>query len=540
MQEKRPDNIPKLKDYKPTRFMLPTSHYDKRKADRAVLFIENLRHTKSQWAGKPFWLLPWEEQIVRDIFGIVKEDGRRQFKQAYVEISKKNGKSELAAAIALYLLYADGEASPEVFSAAADRAQASIVMDVAKGMVESTPALLKRSKIQAATKRITNLRNKGYYQVVSADVGGKHGYSISGLIFDEIHNQPNRKLYDVLTKGSGDARQQPLFFIITTSGTDRNSICFELHTKAEDIISNRISDPTFYPVLYSLPMDADWTDEKNWYRANPSLGYTIQIDSLREAFNDAKNNPAEENVFRQLRLCQWVGSSVQWIPDEIYMKGAQPVDMDALEGRECYAGLDLSSSEDITALVLMFPPRNNDEKYIVLPFFWVPEETIPFRVRRTGVPYDVWEAKGFINATPGNVIDYAYIENFIDDLSKRYHILEVAFDRWGSQMLVERLTEMGLTVIAFGQGFKDMSAPTKMFYELLMKGEMIHCGNPVLRWMAGNVVVEQDPAGNIKVTKAKSKDKIDGIVASVMALDRCVRHEESSGSVYDDRGLIVI
>ena len=518
--------------------MLPTSHYDKQKADRAVMFIENLRHTKSKWAGQPFWLLPWEEQIVRDIFGIVKADGKRQFKQAYVEISKKNGKSELAAAIALYLLYADGEASPEVFSAAADRAQASIVMDVAKSMVESTPALLKRSRIQTATKRITNLMNKGYYQVVSADVGGKHGYSISGLIFDEIHNQPNRKLYDVLTKGSGDAREQPLFFIITTAGTDRNSICYELHTKAEDLISGRINDPTFYPVLYTLPMDADWMNEKNWVKANPSLGYTIRIDSLREAFNDAKNNPAEENVFRQLRLCQWVGSTVQWIPDEIYMKGAQPIDKSALEGRECYAGLDLSSSEDITALSLMFPPRTDDEKYIVLPFFWVPEDTIPLRVRRTGVPYDTWEARGYLNATPGNVIDYAYIENFIEELSLKYHILEIAFDRWGSQMLVERLTEMGLTVIPFGQGYKDMTSPTKQFYELLMKGEMIHGGNPVLRWMAGNVVVETDPAGNIKCTKAKSKDKIDGIIASIMALDRCVRHEET-GSIYDQRELVV-
>lgn len=539
LTDERPANMPKLKNYKPTKFMLPTSHYDKRKADRAVAFIENLRHSKSRWAGQRFWLLPWEEQIVRDVFGVVKDDGTRQFKQAYVEISKKNGKSELAAAIALYLLYADGEASPEVFSAAADRAQASIVMDVAKAMVETSPALMKRSKIQAATKRITNIKNKGYYQVVSADVGGKHGYSISGLVFDEIHNQPNRKLYDVLTKGSGDARTQPFFFIITTAGTDRNSICYELHTKSEDIIKGRIIDPTFYPVLYTLSMDEDWTDEKNWYKANPSLGYTIKIDSMREAFNDAKNNPAEEAVFRQLRLCQWVGSTVQWIPDEIYMKGAAEFDRDSLLGRECYAGLDLSSSEDITALSLMFPPRVEGEKYIDLPFFWVPEETIPLRVRRTGVPYDNWKAKGFLHATPGNVIDYAYIENFIEDLSKKYHIKEIAFDRWGSQMLVERLTEMGLTVVPFGQGFKDMSAPTKQFYELLMKGEMLHGGNPILRWMAGNVVVETDPAGNIKVTKAKSKDKIDGIVASIMALDRCVRHEGDGGSVYDERGLIV-
>jgi len=540
MMEKRPDNYPKLTDYKPTRFMLPTSHYDAAKADRAVRFIENLRHTKAAWAGQRFWLLPWQERIVRDIFGVVREDGYRQFRTAYVEISKKQGKSELAAAVALYLLYADDEPSAEVFSAAADRQQASIVFDVARRQVEMSPALSKRSKIMAAGKRIVNYDNAGYYQVLSADVGGKHGYSISGLIFDEIHNQPNRQLWDVLTKGSGDARRQQLILAITTAGTDRNSICYELHTKALDLLAGRRVDPTFYPVVYSLPDDADWTKEENWYLANPSLGYTVPIERMREAFNDARENPAEENVFRTLRLCQWVGSTVRWIPEPIYDRGNTPIDKDALKGRDCYAGLDLSSSGDITALVLIFPPRNEGERYILLPFFWVPEDTIPQRVRRTSVPYDVWQKQGYLVATPGNVIDYAYIEKTIDDLSKQYHILEIAFDRWGSNMLVERLTEMGLTVVPFGQGYKDMSAPSREFYEQLMKGNMIHGGNPVMRWMCGNVVVEQDPAGNIKPTKAKSADKIDGVVAAIMALDRAVRHSQKS-SVYDDpdRGLQV-
>ena len=532
-KSERPADYPKLENYTPTPFMLPTSHYDKRKADRAVSFIEMLPHTKGEWEGKPFWLLPWQETIIRDLFGVVREDGTRQFRTAYIEIGKKNGKSELAAAIALYLLYADNEPSAEVFSAAADRQQASIVYDVARRMTEMTPALLKRSKVMAATKRIVNYSNAGYYQVVSADVGGKHGYSISGLIFDEIHNQPNRKLWDVLTKGSGDARRQALHVAITTAGTDRNSICYELHTKAIDLLEGRRVDPTFYPVVYSLPMDADWGDEANWYKANPSLGYTVPIERMREAYLQAQENPAEENVFRQLRLDQWVGSSVRWIPDHIYEQGSIPIDMDELAGRECYGGLDLSSSGDITALVLMFPPRNEDEKYILLPFFWVPEDTIPLRVRRTSVPYDVWEKKGVLKATPGNVIDYAYIQNTIEELSKVYNIREIAFDRWGSNMLVERLTEMGLTVVPIGQGFKDMSAPSREFYEQLMKGNMIHGGNPIMRWMCGNVVIDQDPAGNIKPTKAKSADKIDGVVAAIMALDRCVR-QEKTGSVYDD------
>lgn len=536
----RPKDYPKLTNYKPCRFMAETSHYDKAKADRAVKFIEMLPHTKGEWEGQPFWLLPWQEQIIRDLFGIVKEDGYRQFRTAYIEIPKKQGKSELAAAIALYLLYADHEPSAEVFSAAADRQQASIVYDVARRMVEMTPALKKRSKIMAATKRIVNYSNAGYYQVVSAEVGGKHGYSISGLVFDEIHNQPNRQLWDVLTKGSGDARRQALHVAITTAGTDRNSICYELHTKAEDILSGRKFDPTFYPVVYSLPIDADWRDEENWKKVNPSLGYTVPMERMREAYMQAQDNPAEENVFRTLRLCQWVGSTVQWIPDHIYDQGSEPIDMDALEGRECYGGLDLSSSGDVTAFVLMFPPRTDDEKYICLPFFWVPEETVPLRVQRSGVPYDNWIAEGYMYATPGNVIDYAYIQNTIEELSQRYHILEIAFDRWGSAMLIERLTEMGLTVVPIGQGFKDMSAPSREFYEQLMKGNMIHGGNPVLKWMCGNVVIQQDPAGNIKPTKSKSKDKIDGVVAAIMAMDRCVRNESQPKYLYEDRDLLVI
>ena len=884
MAETRPKDYPKLKNYQPTKFMLPDSHYEKVKADRAVKFIENLRHTKGKWAGKRFWLLPWQEQIIRDIFGVVKEDGNRQFLTAFVEIGKKNGKelaldtpiptpegftsmgdlqvgdivfdemgkpchvvaksegddkeqayritfkdgssivagerhlwnaeyiygkrkavqwttgeiykrttryrqrfsdrpeaqresliripvcgalqtqeaevpvdpylygywlgngsanrpeitvqncdvddliafipyqlhnrypqvcggserlvyfelkkilvpnfrdkvirpeylrasetqrwellqglmdsdgcigdrkaqsvyvstilqlaesvrellwslgiknamtttpltkrgvptgetlyqirfttfddqptsrlsrksersrervkltrscfhylediqpvsrpvkmqciqvdspshqylagrsmvpthnSELAAAVALYLLYADNEPSAEVYGAAADRQQASIVFDVANQMVRMTPALMKRSKIMGATKRIVNYANAGFYQVLSAEVGTKHGLNVSGLVLDEVHAQPNRKLYDVLTKGSGDAREQPLFFLITTAGTEKESICYELHTKAVDILAGRKIDPTFYPVVFGLTDEDDWHDEKNWYKANPSLGQTIQIDRVREAYREALQNPAEENVFKQLRLNMWVSSLTRFIPEQIFDLGNIPIDMEALKGRDCYGGLDLSSTGDITAFVLIFPPRNEDEKYILLPFFWIPEETIPLRVRRGSVPYDVWQKQGYLLATEGNVIHYGFIEKFIEKLGETYHILEIAFDRWGAVQMVQNLEGMGFTVVPFGQGFKDMSPPTKEFYKLLMEGKIIHGGNPVLRWMAGNVVVETDPAENIKPTKAKSPEKIDGIVASIMALDRCIRNAgEQQGSIYDDpdRGLLV-
>ncbi|WFA75187.1 terminase large subunit [Streptococcus suis] len=524
--------------YEPSPFMLPTSHYDKAKADRAVTFINNLSHTKGKWAGKRFDLLPWQEQIVRDLFGIVKEDGNRQFLTAYIEIPKKNGKSELAAAIALYLLYADNEASAEVYGAACDRNQASIVFDVAKQMVQMSRPLEKRSKIMGATKRIVNYSNAGFYQVLSAETGTKHGLNVSGLVFDEIHAQPNRHLYDVLTKGSGDAREQPLFFIITTAGTDRNSICYELHTKALDILNGRKKDTSFYPVVYGLSDEDDWNDEANWLKANPSLGHTIGIDRVREAYQQALDNPAEENVFKQLRLNMWTSSSVAWIPEHVYAKGNEPIQYESLKGRSCYAGLDLSSTSDITAFVLVFPPRFEEENYIVLPFFWLPEDTLELRCRRDHVLYDVWERQGYIKTTEGNVVHYGFIEKFIEDLSEIYHIKEIAYDRWNATQMVQNLEGMGLTMVPFGQGYKDMSPPSKELYKLMMEGKIQHGGHPVLKWMGQNVVMRQDPAGNIKPDKEKSVEKIDGIVALIMGLDRCIRHQTDEGSVYDERGIL--
>lgn len=449
--------------------------------------------------------------------------------------------SELAAAIALYLLYADNEPSAEVYGAAADRQQASIVFDVAKRMVEMTPALLKRSKIMAATKRLVNYSNVGFYQVLSAEVGTKHGLNVSGLVLDELHAQPNRSLVDVLTKGSGDARTQPLYFLITTAGTDRNSICYEYHTKAKDILDGRRIDPSFYPVIYGLNDGDDWNAEESWYKANPSLGYTITIDRVRDAHREALTNPAEENVFRQLRLDQWVGSVVAWIPEHIYDRGNLPIDLEKLRGRECYAGLDLSSTSDITAFVLVFPPLHDGEKYIVVPHFWLPRETLDLRVRRDHVPYDVWERMGLFHITEGNVVDYNFVRKTINDLHTMYNIKEIAADRWNATQLITDLEGDGFTVVPIGMGFKDMSPPMKELYKLLLEGKFIHGGNPVLRWMAGNVVAEIDAAENIKPSKKKSTEKIDGIVAWIMALDRCIRHE-MQGSVYDepDHDLVVI
>ena len=534
-------NTKKLRRYKPTSFKAKDSHYDRDAADFAVAFIENLCHTKGTWAGKPFLLLDWQEQIIRDLFGILKPNGYRQFNTAYVEIPKKNGKSELAAAIALLLCCGDGEERAEVYGCAADRQQASIVFEVAADMVRMCPALSKRVKILASQKRIIYAPTNSFYQVLSAEAYSKHGFNIHGVVFDELHTQPNRKLFDVMTKGSGDARMQPLYFLITTAGTDTHSICYETHQKAMDILEGRKIDPTFYPVIYGAADTEDWTDPKVWKKANPSLGETIGIDKVVAACESARQNPGEENSFRQLRLNQWVKQAVRWMPMEKWDSCAFPVNEDDLEGRVCYGGLDLSSTTDITAFVLVFPPTDEDDRYILLPYFWVPEETLDLRVRRDHVPYDLWERQGKLFTTEGNVVHYGYIEQFIERLGERFNIREIAFDRWGAVQMVQNLEGMGFTVVPFGQGFKDMSPPTKELMKLVLEKKIAHGGHPVLRWMMDNIYIRTDPAGNIKADKEKSTEKIDGAIATIMGLDRAIRcGNDTKESVYDSRGFIAL
>lgn len=534
-------NTKKLKRYKPTAFKAKDSHYDKEAADFAVAFIENLCHTKGTWAGKPFLLLDWQEQIIRDLFGILKPNGYRQFNTAYVEIPKKNGKSELAAAIALLLCCGDGEERAEVYGCAADRQQASIVFEVAADMVRMCPALSKRVKILASQKRIIYAPTNSFYQVLSAEAYSKHGFNIHGVVFDELHTQPNRKLFDVMTKGSGDARMQPLYFLITTAGTDTHSICYETHQKAMDILEGRKIDPTFYPVIYGASDTEDWTDPKVWKKANPSLGETIGMDKVVAACESARQNPGEENSFRQLRLNQWVKQAVRWMPMEKWDACACPVNEDDLEGRVCYGGLDLSSTTDITAFVLVFPPTDEDDRYILLPYFWVPEDMMDLRVRRDHVPYDLWERQGYLMTTKGNVVHYGFIEKYIERLGERFNIREIAFDRWGAVQMVQNLEGMGFTVVPFGQGFKDMSPPTKELMKLVLEKRIAHNGHPVLRWMMDNIYIRTDPAGNIKADKEKSTEKIDGAVATIMGLDRAIRcGNDTQESVYDNRGILFI
>jgi len=537
------DNTRRLKNYKPSRFKAQGSIYKERFADSAVFFVNQLKHTKAPWRGVPFDLLDWQEQIIRDLFGIVRRhDECRQFRRAYIELPKKNGKSELAAAVALLLTCTDLEYGAEVYGCATDRQQASIVFDVAVQMVEQFPTLKRHIKLNLSQKRMVFRPLNSFYQVLSAEAYTKDGLNAHGVIFDELHAQPDRRLFDVITSGSGLAREQPLTFIITTAGFDRNSICWQQHQKAEEVLRGKIIDPTFYPVIYSANEDEDWTDPEVWKRVNPSYGITIKPDGFRAEFENAKLNPVDENKFRRLHLNQWVKQSIRWMPMELWDRCDFPVDPEYLKGRKCYAGLDLSSTEDMSAFVLVFPPddpNDEDDKYQILPFFWIPEEAMRRRVLKDKVPYDGWHGDNFLLTTDGEVINYNFIQQKIVELGEIYNIAEIAFDRWGAHLLSQNLRDAGFTVIPFGQGYKSMSPPSKELMRLVLEKRVAHGGNPVLRWNFDNIVVKSDEAGNIKPDKDKATEKIDGAVAAVMALDRAIRNE-SHGSVYDERGVLII
>ena len=514
-------------------------HYDEEKAQRVIDFISELRHTKGKWAGVQWQWIPWQkEDLIKPLFGMVDEKGNRQYRTCYTELPKKMGKSEIGAAIALYLLIADNEQGAEIYGAAGDREQAGIVYDVAANMVEQDFTLNNNLTVLRSTKRIVSYERNSFYRAISAESYTKHGYSVHGCIFDEMHVQKNRMLYDTLKDGAGDARDQPLMFIITTAGIhDVNSIAWEIHEYARKVKEGIIKDERYLSIMYCLPMDADWEDEENWKKVNPSLGYTVTIDKLRDAYQEVKNIPAKQNNFRRLRLNQWVSQTTRWLDIAFWDKCDSPLNKQKLQGLECWAGLDMSSSIDITALVLVFPRENGF--YDILPFFWVPEERIEQRVYKDKVPYDVWIREGYIYTTSGDEIGIDFIEKKIVSLYEIYNIRAVNFDRWGAKYISQRLHDQGITVLEFGQGFKSMSYPTKEFQRIVMKGKIRHGGNPVMRWMFDNIAMETDAAENIKITKKKSTDRVDGMVALVMGLDGALRVENEK-SMYEDEGIFTI
>ena len=494
-----------------------------------------LRHSKGQWAGQPFELLEWQwTDVVAPLFGWMRADGSRRFRRAYIEIPKKNGKSTLGAGLSLYMLVGDGEEGAEIYSAAADRAQASIIYNEAENMVKASPELSSHLLCTTSRKTLGFPRTNSTYTALSADVPTKEGLNIHGLFFDELHAQRTRDLWDTLTFG-GAARRQPLLCAITTAGWDRHSICYEQHQYAEQILDGRFEDWSFFPYKRAAADDADWTDPEVWEAANPSYGTILTADEFGESCRAAQASPVKENTFKRYRLNIWTEQDVRWLQMAEWDKCAGSVD--GMEGKECFAGLDLSTTTDISALVLCFP---EDGGFTLKPFFFVPTLGAHERERKDKVPYLTWARQGFIELTEGNVVDYDVIRARIGELGKEYNIREIAIDRWNSTQLATQLDGDGFEVVPFGQGYASMSAPTKALEALILSGKIAHAGNPVLRWMAGNVTVETDAAGNLKPSKKKSQEKIDGIVATIMGIGRANVDEGGHESVYNTRGLVII
>lgn len=505
----------------------------------ATEFIGTLRQSKGQWAGQPLTLLPWQSKVINTLYGTMRPDGTRQYRTAYVEVPRKNGKSTLAAGIALYALVADNEPGAEVYLAAVDRDQAAIVFDVVREMVARDSHLRKVLKVVPSTRRIHHFETSSVLRVIASDAGGSHGFNASAIIADEVHAWPSRELWDVLSTSTG-ARRQPLMIGITTAGFETNSLGGQLHEYAERVRDGVVHDPSFLPVLYGAAIEDAWDDPVTWRKANPSLGHTVSEEYLAGECARAKAVPAYESAFRRLHLCQWVNQETRFLPIEAWDACAGDVtvrELEAeLEGRTCYAGLDLSSTQDMTALVLVFP---RDGGFDVLSRFWLPEHDLRRRSERDRVPYEVWQRQGLLHTTPGDVIDYAYIRREIASLRERYDVAGISYDKWAATQLVQELAQDGVEMAPVGQGMAAMAAPTKELLNVTIGKKLRHAGNPILRWQADNLVVIQDAAGNVRPAKHKARQRIDGMVALIMGLDRAQR-EGGSTSVYEGRGVLVL
>lgn len=513
---------------------LPGIRFDMQRALRAENFFTNhLTYIEGERAGQPFLLEAWQRRIVHDLFGTVRADGTRQYRIGYGEIPRKNGKTTFAAGIALYLLLCDNEHRPQVYSCAGDRSQASIVLNIAKNMVKHGSEIL-QNKAKSRQYKIEAVANDGWYEACSAEAYSAHGLNPHGIIFDELHVQPNRMLWDAMLSGRG-ARKQPLVFAITTAGHDRSSICWEMHERAERAIADPCSDPTFYAVIYGAAMTDDWTSEEVWRNANPNLGVSVSLDFLREECDSAKKNPAAQNTFRNLYLNQWTEQAIRWIPVEEWDECKDDLTIDDFVGESCWCGLDLAATRDINSFTMVF---QRDDKLHVFPFFWMPEDPVSNNAKNDRRQAKNWAEMGLIKQTPGNVTDYATIADDIAELCQRFFVEQIAYDPWGparalGQMLVAKGVYQNV-IVEYPQSMGNFAAPCKEFERRVASRLIAHNGCPVLRWMIGNTAVIRDSNDNTRPAKDKSSDKIDGVVSTLMAMGLMLKRENDS--VYNSEG----
>ena len=519
--------------------------FDVNAASAFIAFFEQfLTHTKGRWAGQPFHLLPWQQFAVASIFGWKREDGRRRFSTTYIQVARKNGKTQLMAGIGLAMLDFDGEAAAEVVFAAQTRDQAKIAHTEATRMVKASPVLSKRVKVHRNNLHVTETHSK--CEPLSSDHNTLDGLSISAAILDEFHAAKDASMLNVLKSATG-ARTNPLISVITTAGFNLDGPCFALQRNVCEVLDGKMTDDSLFALVYTLDDDDDFTDPDVWIKSNPSLDVSISSEYLAKELKQAQNYGGSMLTNYQTKhMNQWVASSATWITDQTFKAGEDPSAVPSPDA-PCWGGLDLASVGDMTALNLVWPQDGGG--YITRSWFWLPEAAVERRLQSSGSTiYEQFTKLDNVFITEGNVTNYDAIRRFVtgyhihdgrvtydpNPLAVRYNIQAIAFDRFNSSQCVLNLAADDINMVPFGQGFVSMSTPTKEVERLMSEGRIIHDGDPVMRWMLGNVTLKLDPSANAKPDKEKSGDKIDGVVAMIMAIGQAMTDQSKQPDTIPD------
>jgi len=537
--------------------------FDQPAAERALKLIGTLSHSKGEWANQRLTLEPWEQFIVWSLFGwkrakhprwVIEKNGQvedtafaRRFRTAYIEIARKNGKSTLGAGIMLILAFADevssGEPGAESYTAATRRDQARIVHGEAVRMVRKSPMWKRNISIYKDNLNRIDMAQK--FEPLGADSDTADGLNVHAALLDELHAHKSRDMYDVLETATG-ARRQPMIIAISTAGTSRQGVCYEKYEYTCRVLDGIVEDDSWFGIIYTLDEKDDWRDESVWIKSNPNLGVSKKWSDMRIKAERARTMNSALNAFMQKELNVWVQGETKWMNMELWRKCGGPLPAlelpEFLTGRPCYSGLDLSSQSDLTAALHVFTPLSDEEPVYVVCRFWIPEDNLIERCKNDGVPYDAWMRDGYITATPGNIIDYDFILEAFEKDVEQFQVMEIPYDRWNAEYLRQMLEKRGISIpiFPFGQGYVSMSPPMAELELLVASRKLAHVNNPVLTWMADNLIARSDPAGNIKPDKEKSREKIDGIVALLMGLDRALKNQGEGESVYSTRGIVAI
>lgn len=506
-------------------------YFDPERAEYVFGFFRDvLVLNGGDFEGVAYELLPWQKFIVGSLFGWVNEEGLRRFRVAFVETAKGSGKSPLAAGIGMFGLIADNEPRAEIYAAATKKDQAMILFRDAVAMVDLSPELsseIEKSGRGQKTWNLAYLKTGSFFRPISAD-DGQSGPRPHISLIDEIHEHKNGNVVKMMRAGT-KGRKQALMFMITNSGFNKNTICGEYHEYGIKVASGQVKDDALFSYICALDDEDDpLNDETCWPKANPSLGVTIKDTYLRELVQQAKGMPSAESEVLRLNFCRWVGAESPWISSDIWFGAEEKIDIELLKGRDCYGGLDLSSTTDLTSLVLIFEPTELDPVTRIIPYFWIPSEDLKKKSDLDGVDYILWKKQGWLKTTPGKAISKLFVAQDIIKLKDQFNIINIGYDRWRIEDFKQLLSDEGveLPLEGFGQGYKDMAPAVDEFEKQLLNNECRHNANPVLTWCAANAVVEKDPAGNRKVSKNKATGRVDGIVAAIIAFGTRLKKPE--------------